>query len=289
MKAPAFRYACPADLDTALALLDRPGVEAQVLAGGQSLMASLNLRLSSPGLLVDINRIEALKGIERRGEWVRIGALARHAEVAASEIVRADLPLIAEAMPHVAHPAIRTRGTFGGSLALGDPAAELPACTVALGARLVLAGKDGRREIAASDFYRGLFETARRPGEILVEALLPRQQPMQRSAFLELSRRHGDFAVVGIACQAKLDGDRVEELRLVVFGSEPYPRLARRAAEAAIGHRLSPALGDSVAEALLTDLDPIVDLHGSAATKRHWAGLLARRAMARLSGAARAA
>ena len=283
MKAPAFHYACPTDLKAALGLLDRHGADAQILAGGQSLIPSLNLRLSSPGLLVDINRIEQLKGIERRGEWVRIGALARHAEVAESEIVRADLPLVAEAITHVAHLAVRTRGTFGGSLALGDPAAELAACAVALGARLVLAGTTGRREIGASVFYTGLFENDRRPGEILIEVLLPRQQPAQRSVFLELSRRHGDFAVAGIACHADIESGVLRDLRLVVFGCEPYPHVARRAAETARGQRLSPELGSRIAAALHLDLDPIDDLHGNADTKRHWAGLLARRAMARLA------
>lgn len=285
MKAPAFRYARPTDLEAALELLDRHGADAQILAGGQSLIPSLNLRLSSPGLLIDINQIEQLKGIGRRGEWVRIGALARHADVAESEVVRADLPLVAEAITHVAHPAVRTRGTFGGSLALGDPAAELPACAVALGARLVLAGATGRREVAASEFYTGLFETDRRPGEILIEALIPRQQPAQRSAFLELSRRHGDFAVAGIACQASVESGLLRDLRLVVFGCEPYPHIARRAAETALGQGFSLDLGDHVAAALQFDLDPIDDLHGNADIKRHWAGLLARRAMARLAAA----
>jgi len=282
VKAPAFAYARPATLEAALALLERHGEEAQILAGGQSLMPSLAFRLSAPAILVDINRIAALQGIERQGDDIRIGALTRHAEVERSDIVRADLPLIAAAISHVAHPAIRNRGTFGGSLALADPAAELPACAVALEARLVLASAAGRRTVAARDFFRGLFQTDRRPQEILIEALIPRQRAGQRSVFLELSRRHGDFAVAGIACQADFAAHRLAALRLVVFGSEPYPRLARHAAAAA-GAAAPGDLGELVAEALARDLDPIEDQHGGRAMKRHWAQLLARRAMAQLA------
>jgi aerobic carbon-monoxide dehydrogenase medium subunit len=284
VKAPAFAYACPTELAAALDLLTRYGEDAQILAGGQSLMPSLNFRLAAPAVLVDINRIAMLRGIERRGADIRIGALVRHAEVESSAIIRADLPLIAEAIAHVAHPAIRSRGTFGGSLANADPAAELPACAVGLGARLVLESAAGRRTVAAEDFYRGLFQTDRRTGEILVEALIPRQQEGQRSAFLELSRRHGDFAVAGIACQAEIAVTSVRALRLVVFGSESHPRLARHAAAAAIAEA-SHDLGEKVAEALADDLDPIADLHGDRAMKLHLAQVLARRAMARLIAA----
>ena len=283
MKAPAFDYVRPSDLDGALALRARYGDAAQYLAGGQSLMPSLHFRVASPRLLIDINRIGSLRGIERRGDFVRIGALARHAEVEASEIVRADVPLIAEAVRHVAHPAIRSRGTFGGSLALADPAAELPACAVALGAEIVVAGQGGMRRVAARDFFRGLFETALAPGEIVVEATIPRQEARQRSAFLELSPRRGDFATVGVACQADLEGDKVSALRLVVFGSEPYPRVARRAQAAAEGARLAPELGAPVAEALEGDLEPMANAQGSAAFKRHLAAVLARRAIERMA------
>ena len=286
MKAPAFAYARPGRLAEALELLDRHGDAAQILAGGQSLMPSLNFRLAAPALLIDINRIESLKGIERRGDDIRIGALVRHAEIEASPIIREEAPLVAAAIHHVAHPAIRNRGTFGGSLALADPAAELPACVVALEARLVLAGKAGTRSVAARDFFQGLFQTDRRPDEILIEVLIPRQRPEQRCAFLELSRRHGDFAVAGVAAQADFAGPTLSALRLVVFGSEPYPHLARHAAVAAVGAAATAERGIEVAAALAEDLDPMADLRGSRATKRHLAQLLARRAMAQLTAAA---
>jgi carbon-monoxide dehydrogenase medium subunit len=283
VKAPAFAYIRPPDLAAALGLLARYGDEAQILAGGQSLMPSLNFRLAAPAVLVDINRIAALRGIERRGADIRIGALVRHAEIEDSGLIRSDLPLIAEAISHVAHPAIRSRGTFGGSLANADPAAELPACAVALGARLVLESAAGRRIVAAEDFFRGLFQTDRRPGEMLTEALIPRQEAGQRSVFLELSRRHGDFAVSGIACQAEMATDAVRALRLVVFGSESHPRLARNAAAALAA---APSdLGRAVSAALAADLDPIADLQGDRAMKLHLAQVLARRAMARLIAA----
>jgi aerobic carbon-monoxide dehydrogenase medium subunit len=283
MKAPAFDYACPTALAEAIDLLARGGEEAQILAGGQSLMPALNFRLSAPALLVDINRIAALKGIELRGPELRIGALVRHAEIEASDLIRTEAPLLAQAIAHVAHPAIRNRGTIGGSLALADPGAELPACAVALDAKLVLAGAAGTRTIAAGDFFRGLFQTDRQPGEILTEILIPRQRAGQRSIFLELSRRHGDFAIAGVACQADLAGDVVQALRLVVFGAEPYPHLARHAIAAVAGQRLSDDLAARAAAAADDDLAPIADLQGSVALKRHLSRLMVRRALARLA------
>ncbi len=194
MKAPRFSYVRAESVEHALGLLEEHGEEARILAGGQSLMPTLNMRLSQPKLLIDINRLAALEGISLRGDNVRIGALARHVAVANSPIVAEHLPLIAEAMPHVAHVAVRNRGTFGGSIALADPAAELPACALALGATFVVAGAGGRRSIAAADYFRGLYETARKPNELLVEALVPVQRPGFVSVFMELARRHGDFA-----------------------------------------------------------------------------------------------
>lgn len=285
MKAPAFAYARPDTLAAALGLLARHGESAQILAGGQSLMPALNFRLSAPELLIDINRIEALAGITEAGEDIRIGALARHAEVEASPLVRSHLPLIAEAIAHVAHPAIRSRGTFGGSLAQADPAAELPACAVALGAKLVLARQDGTRTVAAGDFFRGLFETDRRPDELIIAALIPRQRPGERSVFLELSRRHGDFAVAGLACRGDFRGAALGALHLVIFGAEPYPHLARGAAAAALAAGSTHDLGARVAAALPDDLAPIADPQGTRAMKLHLAQLLVRRAMLRLLAA----
>jgi len=194
VKAPRFSYVRADSVDHALRLLGEHGEEARILAGGQSLMPTLNMRLSQPGILIDINRLDALKGIALRDGVVRIGALTRHVEVMNSPVVAQNLPLIAEAMPHVAHVAVRNRGTFGGSIALADPAAEMPACILALGATLVVEGPRGRRSIAADDYFLGLYDTARRPDELLVEVLIPQEKPGYVSSFLELSRRHGDGA-----------------------------------------------------------------------------------------------
>src|SRR5437764_5998816 len=167
MKAPRFAYARPASIAEALALLQKHGDDARVLAGGQSLVPMMNFRVAAPKVLVDINRIGSLTGIKVTKSFVRIGALARHVELERSADIARHLPLVAAAMPHIAHPAIRNRGTFGGSCALGDPAAELPACTLALGATFIIAGKRGERRVAADDFFRGLYETALKTGELL--------------------------------------------------------------------------------------------------------------------------
>lgn len=254
-----------------------------ILAGGQSLIPAMNFRLNTPSVLIDINRVEELEGIGQTASGIRIGALARHNQVAASGLVKAELPLLAEAMGHVAHPAVRNRGTFGGSLALADPSAEIPACAVALDATLVLASQSGVRKIPARQFFRGLYTTDRKPDEILIEAIFSRRSPNIHEAFFELSRRHGDYAVAGVCCRAKTDGDLVQEFDLVVFGCEPYPHLAEHAARVAKGQELSLRLGTRIAEALRDDLQPIADLNGSAAVKLHLAKVLTRRAVDRLA------
>ena len=251
MKAPAFAYARPASLVEALELLARPGAKA--LAGGQSLIPSLNLRLSSPELLVDIGGLRELRGISVQGSSIRVGALTTHAQLGQSEEIRKHVPLLAEAVPHVAHAAIRNRGTIGGSLALADPAAEYPACAVALNAQMVIVGKGGERKVAAAKFFQGLFQTDLKPGELLVAVEFPKQAG--RHAFLELTRRHGDYAIVGVAA---LDS------RFVFFG---------------IGDR--PVVVDSKEQ--LKQLKPAADLYHSSATKRHLAGVLLERAWTTLS------
>src|ERR1700731_1196930 len=226
MKARRFGYLPPAKLNDSLQLLAEHGDDARILAGGQSLVPVLNMRLAHPKLLIDINQIEALKGISMQNGTVRIGALARHVEVMESPIVAQHLPLIAEAMPQVA---VRNRGTFGGSVALADPSAELPACILALGARVVLQSTRGRRTVPADEFFHGLYETARGPDELLVEVLVPKQRRDCVSVFMKLSRRHGDFAIAGLACCTRIEQERLRETRLVYFGSEVKPILARRA------------------------------------------------------------
>jgi carbon-monoxide dehydrogenase medium subunit len=285
VKAPAFRYIRPATLAEALAALDAEGPEAQVLAGGQSLMPALNLRLSRPSVLVDINRIAPLNGIDLQGETVRIGALARHAAVMQSAIVQQHLPLIAAAMPHLAHPAIRNRGTFGGSVALADPAAELPACCVALGAEIVLHSSSGQRSVRADRFFRGLYETDRQPGEIVTEVMIPAARDGMVFAFDEMARRRGDFAVLGIALQASARSTAIDDLRMVAFGSEAHPRVSTGAATAAAA--LDGEGIARIATAFAAGLEPIESLHGSAAYKRHLARVLAQRMLQRIAGSRR--
>jgi carbon-monoxide dehydrogenase medium subunit len=276
MKPAPFRYLRPATVGEVLAVLAGEGGEAQVLAGGQSLMPALNLRLSRPAALVDINPVVALDGVERRGDSVRIGALVRHSTVMRSPLIAQHVPLIAAAMPHIAHPAVRNRGTFGGSIALADPAAELPACCVALGAEIVLASVRGERRVAAEQFFRGLYETDREPDELITEVLVPIARPGETFAFDEIARRHGDFALVGIALRAKRRGDRLETLRMVAFGSETHPRLSTAAAAAAPARLNSDGVA-ALADAFATGLSPLDSMHGGAAFKRHLAGVLARR------------
>jgi len=262
VKAPSFAYAKPRALDDALALLARP--ESKALAGGQSLIPSLNMRLSSPELLVDITALEDLKGIRLDQEVVRIGALATHAEIERAEVIAKHVPMLAEAVRHVAHPAIRNRGTIGGSLALADPAAEYPACALALNATIVVAGAEGRRQVKAEDFFKGLFETALAPGELIVAVEFPAQLKDQRTAFAELTRRHGDYAIVGLAAFTNND-----LRRFAFFGAADRPVLAKHAAAA---KDLAAAKA-----ALAKDLQPPADLYHSPATKLHLAGVLLER------------
>ena len=293
MKPRKFSYVRAGSVAEVLELLDRYGEDARVLAGGQSLMPTLNMRLSEPKVLIDINRIEALKGISVRDGPVRIGTVTRNAEVMRSAIVAEHLPLITEAMPHVAHVAVRNRGTFGGSIALADPAAEMPACALALGARLVLESVGGRRSIAADDYFKGLYDTERRPDELLVEALIPVPKPNTVSVFMELARRHGDFAIAGVAFQLQMEGDVVADGRLVYFGSEEKPTLAKGALAAIKGRPLGESSAEAAAAALDGDLAPISSAQGSAKMRLHLQRVLTRRALAvareRASGRAKAA
>jgi len=268
LKAPSFAYAKPRALAEALDLAERP--DAKILAGGQSLIPSLNMRLSNPELLVDINGLDELKGIRLDKDVVRIGALATHAEIERSALVKQHLPLLAEAVPHIAHPAIRNRGTIGGSLALADPAAEYPACVLALDAVIIATGKKGERRIKASDFFKSLFETDLKPGELLTAVEFKAQKKDERSAFLELARRQGDYAIIGLAAFAA-NGTK----RLAYFGAADRAVLAPSAAKAKDL--------EAAKSALAKDLQPPADLYHSAETKLHLARVLLERAWNTLS------
>lgn len=268
MKPAPFAYKKARSLDEAIALLATR--EAKLLAGGQSLIATLNMRLSAPALLIDINGVDGLDRIAAKADKIEIGALARHAQVEQSDIVAKKTPLIARAMPHIGHPAIRNRGTFGGSIAFADPAAELPACVLALDGEIEVAGPKGRREIKAKDFFKGLFETALGPQDIITAVRVPAATAATRTGFAELARRHGDYAVVGLAASARSDGKKLADVRLAFFGVGSTPVRASGAEKA-----LADGQVDAAIKAL--DFEPHDDVQATAELKKHLAGVLLRR------------
>ena len=284
MKPAPFTYFRAETLDQAFDGLAEYGEDAKILAGGQSLMPTLAMRLSSPPALIDINPIAALRGISLTDTSVRIGALTRQAEVGRSPEVAEHLPLIAEAIRHIAHPAIRNRGTFGGSIALADPAAELPACARALGARFEIASAGGTRTVEADDFFHGMFETSLGVEDILVAAEFPRPGANARSAFGELARRHGDYAIVGLAACATVKGSTLEDPSLVFFGVGDQPVRALQAQSALAGREVSAASVKAAQEALAADLDPPSDIVGSGPFKLHLARVLTERVLHQLAG-----
>jgi len=270
VKPAPFAYTRAKTLKEAVTLLAKHKDDARLLAGGQSLIATLNMRLSAPDLLIDINGIKNLNGIAKKGKYVEIGALARHAQVERSDLIARHAPLIALAMPHIGHPAIRNRGTFGGSIAFADPAAELPACLLALGGEIDIAGPRGKRKVKADAFFKGLFETALRPQEMITAVRVPAADKATRVGFAELARRHGDYAIVGLAANARSNGKRLADVRLAFFGVGNTPVRPKKA-EAAL------ASGDIDAAVKALDLDPNDDVQATARTKKHLAGVLLRR------------
>ncbi|HSD40980.1 MAG TPA: xanthine dehydrogenase family protein subunit M [Burkholderiales bacterium] len=283
MKAPSFAYAKPRSLDEVFALAEEHGADAKLLAGGQTLLATLNMRLSSPALLIDITGVPGLSGIAVKGNVLRIGALTKHREIERSPDVARHLPLLAQAAPHIAHVAIRNVGTLGGSLAHADPAAEWPACCIALDAEIVIAARGGERRVKARQFYRGLFETALDAGEVITAVEFPIPGAGYRSAFLELARRRGDYAIVGVAALAKASGGKLSDVRLAFIGGGATPILAKTAMAAIEGKQLTPDTAAAAQMALAKDLAPTGDLNGSPATKMHLARVLCGRALTALA------
>jgi len=275
VKPAPFAYAKARSLDHAIELL--AGAEARVLAGGQSLIATLNMRLSHPSLLVDINGLDGLDRIAVVNGTVEIGALTRHAQAEHSSEIARHAPLIALAMPQIGHPAIRNRGTIGGSIAFADPAAELPACLLALGGDVEIAGPSGKRTVVADDFFKGLFETALTPHDVLTAIRVPAAGADTRVGFAEVARRHGDYAMAGLAACARAAGGGLSNVRLAFFGVGAMPVRARQA-EAALG----AGDVDRAVGALAHDLDPPDDVQATGAVKRHLAGVLLRRVAAQL-------
>lgn len=283
MKAAAFAYARAKSVDDALQLLAAHGDRAKVLSGGQSLMPAMNLRLISPELIVDIGGIAELRGIAVKGDVLRIGALVRHVELLRSPEVGAYAPLLAEAVAHVAHPAIRNRGTLGGSLAHADPAAELPACMLALDAVIVLRSGSGERRIAAVDFFQGIFQTALSAEELLVAVELPIVRNDAVHYFHEFARRHGDYALAGLAAQAAVEEGTFAHLRLAFFAVGDRPILAG-AASALVKTAVTPALIAKACATLGGELDPQDDQQASGDMRRHLSKVLLARCVATLLG-----
>jgi carbon-monoxide dehydrogenase medium subunit len=272
VKPAPFAYARAKSVEHAIELLARPDGDARLLAGGQSLIATLNMRLSAPKLLIDLNGVNGLAGIAVKNGTVEIGALTRHAEAERSADIAKHAPLIALAMPHIGHAAIRNRGTLGGSVAFADPAAELPACMLALGAELEITGPGGKRKVVADDFFKGLFETALGPHDVLTAIRIPAASAETRMGFSEFARRHGDYAMVGLAAGAKGNGEKLRDVRLAYFGVGNTPVRTKKAEAALAGGDV-----DAAVKALATDLDPNDDVQATGATKKHLAGVLLRR------------
>jgi carbon-monoxide dehydrogenase medium subunit len=270
MKPPRFQYACPETLPEALKLLSQHNGDAAVLAGGQSLMPMLNLRVAQPAILIDINRVPDLDAITCAGGTLSIGARARHNDVLRSPLVKRNAPLLAQALEHVAHEAIRNRGTLGGSLALADPAAELPACAICLDATIVALSLRGERAIFAGDFFQGLYTTALQPDEIIARVCFPLPAPDWRFEFDEISRRHGDFAIAGVAVGMKCERKAVTDCRIVFCGIEASPRrmvaieslfMGAEQADEAVITRAKAALGEHLEPLEGGELPPAYRLH----------------------------
>jgi carbon-monoxide dehydrogenase medium subunit len=281
MKASAFAYARATSVDDALQLLAAHGESAKVLAGGQSLMPAMNLRLISPDVVVDICGLSELKGVAVRGSALHIGALTRHADLLRSSEIATYAPLLAEAVAHVAHPAIRNRGTIGGSLAHADPAAELPACMLALDAVIVVRGSRGERRIAAADFFTGIFQTALAAGELLVAVEVPIARKSSVHFFHEFARRHGDYAIAGLAAQAIVERGVFTDLHLAFFALGDRPTLANDGSNL-VNVTVTPALVQEASAAIAEKLDPNEDQQASRAMRHHLAKVLLARAAAAL-------
>jgi carbon-monoxide dehydrogenase medium subunit len=279
MKLPDFKYEAPATVAEATVLLAEHQDEASVLAGGQSLIPLLALRLAHPAVLVDINGLDELSGVSVTDGRVAIGALTREYMAEESETVAATVPLLTSALPLIGHEAIRSRGTLGGSLAHADPAAELPAVARALDAEFVVRSESGERVIPASDWFEGYLTTSRRPDEILVEVRFPVAEPGTGVAFEEVARRHGDFAMVGLAASLTLTDGTITDARLAFSGVADVPVRAAEAESLLVGQQPSAELFAEAARRSAAALNPPADLHGSSDYRKKVAAVLVRRGL----------
>jgi CO/xanthine dehydrogenase FAD-binding subunit len=291
MKPAPFKYIAARSIEEALSLKAEHGDEAKFLAGGQSLVPAMNFRLAQPAVLIDLNPSDALNYIRAEGgSIVRIGALTRYRALQRDDAVPKHLPLLAEALPEVAHPQIRNRGTLGGNLSHADPASELPAVVLALGGRLRARSAKGERWIEAKDFFRGILTTALDDDEMLAEIELPALPPRTGTCFLEVARRRGDYAMMGVACAVTLGADgKCVSARLAYCNAGDTPMAATRAAEALKGHAINEDAATGAAEIAKSEIAPSGNVHASAAYQRHLAGVLTRRALGIAADRARAA
>ena len=278
MKPAPFDYVAPRSLDEAVAALAEGGPEAKLLAGGQSLIPLLNFRLARPALLVDLNRVAELAYVRPRNRGTAIGAMTRQMTIERDRALSEKQPLLAEAIRWVGHVAIRSRGTIGGSLAHADPAAELPAVAVCLDAQLSVVGPRGRRTVSADDFFVGYLSTALLPDEILVETWLPPLKPRTGQAWLEFARRHGDFALAGVAVSLSLEDEMVADARIVLTGVGGKPVRAREAETLLVGGSVHER-ASAAAEAARSAIDPDADIHATKEYRAHLASVLTERAI----------
>ena len=277
MKSPEFDYIKARSLEQALSLLASHGDEARLLAGGQSLLAALNMRLSEPALLIDISGLQQLRGIQVTPTALRIGALTTHTDIENSGLVAQHAPLLKLAVPHIAHRAIRNAGTFGGSIANADPAAEWPCCLLALDGQVVAHSPRGERRIAALDFFTGLYTTELADDEVLTACELPLAQRDDWFGFQELARRHGDYAIAGLAMHLRFAGPVVQAAKLSWLGLASTPLRSRKTEQLLLGKPLDTTTFEMVSASLREELDPLADLTNTGATKKHLATVLARR------------
>ncbi len=280
MKPAPFLYFCASSLEKAVSLLQEGGDEAKLIAGGQSLVPTMNMRLARPGILIDLNRIPGLSEIRMDGDQVRIGALVRHHDLETSEVLKQHSPLLAEAAAHVGYPAIRNRGTIAGSLAHNDPAATLPVAIACLDATILTASPRGQRQIPVGEFLVGLYTTALETDEIITEILIPAAGPGVGTAFTELARRkQGDFPVVSVAVQIKMSGDKVEKAAITLGSAGPGPLRATAAEEALTGQVPGAKLIEWAAQLASAGIDPSPDIHASTEYRRAMVPVITGRAL----------
>ena len=280
MKLPRFEYHSPDTIDEVLALLAEHGDEAKVMAGGQSLVPLLAMRLARPTHVVDVNRVSGLSDIDGQNGEIAFGALVRERQAERSPVVAERLPLLAEALPFIGHAAIRTRGTIGGTVAHADASAEIPCVLAALNGSVVARSARGERTIAAADFFQGHFTTALEDDECVVEVRIPAADAAAGYAFQEVARRHGDFALVGVAAMLSLDGEgRIADSRVALMGVADVPHRARAAEAELVGAEPTAETFAAVAQTATADLTPGSDIHGSAAYRRHLAAVMVRRTL----------